>query len=621
MGKASNKKKLNYETLRKTLTIFLIKSKYATRLRAFALNKYLHLFIIALIGITVYSNTFHSPFEFDDIEQIENNHMIKALDNFLLVLQGHNFSSSVYCLSRRSVGYLSFALNYHFGGLDVKGYHLVNLFIHIANALLVYFFVKLTFKTPYFDGERSEERRQDIGDESRPIEPEASQFTIHDSRSSGFIALLSALLFVSHPIQTQAVTYIVQRFASLATLFYLLAIVLYIKGRLKMQSPKLIAQSVKNEERRLASPMCYALSPMLYYSFSLLSAILAMGTKEIAFTLPLVIILYESIFFTAPLKKKLLFFLPIALTLIIVPLSVMHIDKPLGEILSDINERTRVETDMSRWDYLMTEMRVITTYIRLIFLPVNQNLDYDYPISRSLFDLPVLFSFLFLAAIFVGALYLLHKTQNGKLKVKSKKSEQTAENLSSFTFHLSRLFAFGILWFFITLSVESSIIPIADVIFEHRVYLPSVGFLTAITAGMFTVAARLKKEKVAVLILVLITLALSVATYARNNTWKDGVSLWEDVVRKSPNKSIPHFNLALNYSALGRNKETLSELQSAVKLDPDFAKAHFSLGLEYIRLNIADEALSELQAVIRIDPDYPMAGQFLDYISRMKKAK
>ena len=95
--------------------------------------------------------------------------MIRNLDNFLLALKGHDFASSAYqYIPSRFVGYLSFALNYHFGGVDVKGYHLANLFIHIANALLVYFFVKLTFKTPYFSGEtlkvkgeRSEDRRQE----------------------------------------------------------------------------------------------------------------------------------------------------------------------------------------------------------------------------------------------------------------------------------------------------------------------------------------------------------------------------------------------------------------------------------------------------------------------------
>ncbi len=108
-----------------------------------------------------------------------------------------------------------------------------------------------------------------------------------------------------------------------------------------------------------------------------------MKTKEIAFTLPIMILLYEFTFFKSTLKRKLFFLVPVLLTLVIIPLSMLHIDKPLGEVLSDLSEKSRLQTDMSRADYLMTEMRVIVTYIRLILLPINQNLDYDYPIYRS----------------------------------------------------------------------------------------------------------------------------------------------------------------------------------------------------------------------------------------------
>jgi hypothetical protein len=135
-----------------------------------------------------------------------------------------------------------------------------------------------------------------------------------------------------------------------------------------------------------------------------------MKTKEIAFTLPIIIVLYEFTFFKSTMKKKLLFLLPVVLTLIVVPLSVMGTGRPLGEILSDLSEKTRVQTDISRADYFLTEMRVITTYIRLLFLPVNQNLDYDYPIAHSLFSPPVLLSCLFLLSLLGLAGYLLYKS-------------------------------------------------------------------------------------------------------------------------------------------------------------------------------------------------------------------
>ena len=131
--------------------------------------------------------------------------------------------------------------------------------------------------------------------------------------------------------------------------------------------------------------------------------------------------------------------------------------------------------DVSRWDYLNTQFRVIVTYIRLLFFPVNQNLDYDYPIYRTFFTPPVFLSFLFLLGIFCWGIYLLYR---------SYKSDQA----NRFWY---RLIAFGIFWFFVTLSVESSIIPIQDVIYEHRLYLPSVGFFMAIMSGIVFIYVRL----------------------------------------------------------------------------------------------------------------------------------
>ena len=116
------------------------------------------------------------------------------------------------------------------------------------------------------------------------------------------MAFFVALLFVSPPVQTEAVTYIVQRLASLATLFYLFSIVCYIKGRLSAHEPEARKRSAIHNSRFTAS--------VIWYLLSIVSAALAMKTKEIAFTLPLVIILFEATFFNAPLKKKLFLSLP-----------------------------------------------------------------------------------------------------------------------------------------------------------------------------------------------------------------------------------------------------------------------------------------------------------------------
>jgi tetratricopeptide (TPR) repeat protein len=560
-------------------------------------KRLVHIVLIAAFALLAYSNTFHIPLLFDGGPQIVDNPIIKDLKNFTSDRKGYNYNP------RRFIGYLSFALNYHFGGPGVVGYHIVNLLIHIGNALLIYFLVVLTFRTSLM---------RQSADSSPP--------------AALLIALFSALLFVSHPLQTQAVTYVVQRFASLTTFFYLLSLVMYIRGRLSSR-----------QAGKLASFFC-----------SLLSAVLAMKTKEIAFTLPIMIAFYEFTFFRSSRRKKLLFLLPVLLTLFIIPLSVMHSGKPLGEILSDVSRQTRIQTQMPRWEYLLTEMRVIVTYIRLIFLPVNQNLDYDYPLYHSLFTPSVIFSVLFLMAILGLAVYLIHKSRqadrqqapNGKQlsAISDQQEEKTERDNPTIrqadtsaadqpstklegrragslppTSNLQpdapyyRLIFFGILWFFITLSVESSIIPIVDVIFEHRLYLPLAGVFIGITTVLMIAAERLRVEKVVIPTLVLITLVLSGLTYARNTAWKDGISLWQDAVMKSPNKLRPHYELGLAYLSKGQLDKATSEFQTAVRLKPDYAEAHINLGVAYKAQGQWDKAIAEYQAASRLKPDYAEA--------------
>jgi tetratricopeptide (TPR) repeat protein len=559
-----------------------------------ALRKHLiYLVLIAAIGFLAYSNTLHAPFQLDEYEQIIHNPVIRDLRNFTSEKTGYDFNP------RRFVGNFTFALNYHFGHLDVVGYHIVNLFIHITNALFVYLFVLLTFRTP-------------------PMRQSADASA---SPGPSLIALFSALLYVAHPLQTEAVTYVVQRFTSLATFFYLLSLVMYIRGRLTIEKQD-------DTEGRL-----FSIRSLPFFLVSLIAAVCAMKTKEIAFTLPLVILLYESVFFKLPSKKKLLFLLPILLTLLIVPLSLLQSGKPMGEILSDLGKLTKVQTQMSRWAYLMTEMRVIVTYILLIFLPVNQNLDYDYPVYHSLFVPTVFFSFLFLLCILGLGIYLV---------VRGKRHNPFAGHY--------RLIGFGILWFFITLSVESSVIPIADVIFEHRLYLPLVGALTAITTGAVVAGKRLRIEKIVIPALVLVTLLLSGLTYARNTLWNDEIRLWQDVAEKSPNKARPHANLGYAYLSRGQWDKAITEFQTALRLRhsaqdhynlgvaygkkgliekakeeylfalsaANFAKPHNNLGVLYAKSALLDEAIKHFQIAIRLQPGYAIAHNNLGHAYQEK---
>ena len=158
-----------------------------------------------LLGTLIYSNTFFSSFHFDDIASIVENFAIRHILNLQAIW---NFWPT------RFITYLSVALNYHFHQLNVLGYHLFNLTVHLGSAILVWWFMLLTFSTPVMKDEKI-------------------------AKHANLIALFASLVFLTHPIQTQAVTYIIQRATSLATLFYLASLCFYVKSRLHFMDSRL----------------------------------------------------------------------------------------------------------------------------------------------------------------------------------------------------------------------------------------------------------------------------------------------------------------------------------------------------------------------------------------------
>ncbi|MGD1075202.1 MAG: tetratricopeptide repeat protein [Thermodesulfovibrionales bacterium] len=501
--------------------------------------------IIITVGVLAYSNTFQVPFLFDDFSNIVENPVIKDFRYFTNPVSASDVPLYQFFKSR-FIGYATFALNYKLHGLNVTGYHILNLIIHIANALLLYLLIMLSFRTPSL-------RERSL------------------KNYSNLIGIFSALFFVSHPIQTQAVTYIVQRLASLATMFYLLSLISYVQSRLSVS--------------RVRSSS--------FYVVSLISAVLAMKTKEISFTLPFTITLYEFLFFTGRKIKRLLHLIPILLTLLIIPLTFMGASQSLGDAIGAVSEVTRVMTPMSRWDYLFTQFRVIVMYIRLLFLPINQTLDYDYPLYHSLFEPEVFLSFLFLMALCFIGFYLFYRA-----KSKDRKSDQPLE-----------LIAFGVLWFFLTLSVESSIIPIVDLTFEHRLYLPSVGVFIAITTGLFIakdklVEGKLSFQKTMLPACVLILIIFTYATYSRNVVWQDKTTLWEDTVKKAPFNARAHNSLGFAYSSEGFIDKAMEQYQIAIRLKPDYAEPQNNLANSYESKGLIDKAIEHYLLALRLHPDY-----------------
>lgn len=496
---------------------------------------YIFLPVLAAAVIAAYWKAFGAPFILDDRMYIVENGLLRDLSN-LWPPSG-----------TRYVGYLSFALNYSVHGLSVFGFHAVNIAIHLANSLLVFLLVRLTFETPWFKRAMPGER-----------EPAGTA-----------AAALTALVFALHPVQTEAVTYISQRFASLAALFYLLSIVLYARWRTADAPSK------------------------AHYALALVAAILAQKTKEISFTLPFVIVLYEAAFISGPkgVRERALTILPFMLTALIIPVTLFAngsagagsaIDAKIMEAqLSELK-------GYSKHDYLVTQFRVIATYLRLLVAPVGLNLFHDVPLMKSLFRPDVLLSLLLILSIAGAAaasIYAAFRRMNAYLL----------------------LAGAGAWWFFITLSIESSIIPIRDVIFEHRLYLPLAGasltFVSIVlcAAGAVTKDARMARRAAFVAVAAALV-PLGVLTFQRNALWADLIAFYEDAARKSPGRASVHYDLGKLYRDAGRAGDAVREYRAAIAIKGDYAEAHANLGNVYLDSGLVQEAVREYSAALSIDP-------------------
>ena len=484
-------------------------------------NRVFVVVVLCCLGFIIYSNTFQSAFHFDD-DFIVKNLNIRNLTDLGAVWK---------LWPTRFITFLTFIINYNFSQFHVFGYHLVNLIVHLGCAILVWWFVILTLSTPVI-------RKDKI------------------SQYSGLIALFGALIFLSHPIQTESVTYIYQRTTSLAGFFYIFSLCLYVKSRL-LQTGNSIASNWR-----------------ILYVFSWVMCVICMFTKENALTLPLMIILYEFCFFRKGRNIKWKHTAPFLIILPIIPIFLFS-TKPAT--FTDIQRL--IEYPTTAYYYFLTQLRVMITYIRLLFLPLNQNLDYCYPISKSLFELPTALSLFLLSFIMLTAIRI---------------------------FSRYRLISFSIFWFFLTLLPESSIIPMKDAIFEHRLYLPMVGY-SLFLAGLIYYRFGDKTLRLMVTVLIALITCYSMLTYARNSVWKNEFTLSDDIIRKSPLKARPYCNRGNAYSDRGDYDRAISDYTQAIKIDPNCALAYYNRGNSYKDKGDFDQAVRDYNKAIEIKPDYAIA--------------
>jgi Flp pilus assembly protein TadD len=490
--------------------------------RPFCLRRHFHTLLnvsaIALLCALVYSNTLDVPFVFDDPRSItENRHIrISSLDPRTL------FAAAFDSPLHRPVASLSFALTYYFWEYDVTAYHAVNTLIHALNGVLVYWLALIVFA-------RSSGNKR----ESPP-----------DARLRG-LALFSACLFVAHPLQIQSVTYVVQRMNSLSTMFYLLALLLYLVGR-----------SAKLHGRRRA-----------LWLGSLVSWVLAMGSKEIAATLPVIILLYELLL-TRDLRLgsiKNALWKAAAAGLLILPVIIVYWPRFVGFAARDFN----------MWERLLTQCRVVVLYGSLVLYPHpgRLNLLHEISTSRSLVDpVSTLASLVLILVVLALAFWFARRRP---------------------------LVSFCILWIAANLIIESSAVHL-DMIFEHRTYLPMVGVALLAGYGVGRVPERMWKSTGALGVAVL--LLLGTAAHVRNRTWGDEVTLWSDVASKSKGDVRIFTNLGNALQRVGRLEEAIRYQRRASEIEPDSATPHNNLGSAMMLNGQIEQALAHFTESIRLSP-------------------
>jgi protein O-mannosyl-transferase len=448
-------------------------------------------------GAAAYGNSFRGPFIFDDIDGILNNPQI----NRSLPDRG---GAAPTTLSGRPVLRLSFMADYAVGGMNVEIYHATNLLIHLGAGVLLLGIVG-----------RNLSRRETWG----------GRFEC----SGPWLAGVVAGIWLVHPINTSAVTYIVQRAESLAAFFYLGVIYCLIRA----------AETEKVRWKLAAIAACA----------------LGMGTKETAATAPVMALLYDRTFlagsFRGALRKRGMVYAGLAATWAILVALVAGGGRSASAGFG---------RNISAMDYARTELGVIGHYLALTAWPRNLALDYyDWPIAHHWTQIGLGGS---VAAVLIvlSIAMLWMKPRLGFLGA----------------------------WFFVILAPSSSFVPIfTEVAAEQRMYLPIIAPIVLTVIGGWVLLTRWEWGRVFVPAapwgVFAVVVALVVRTHIRNAEYRDPEKLWADNVRVRPNNPRAHFNLGYSLEQSGRWAAAAGEFEKALELAPDYYAAAAARGRALVR--------------------------------------
>lgn len=487
------------------------------------LKKYHRVYFLLLpfvISIIVYLNCLQNSFVYDDDSTIINNYFIRHWSNLPALFTSKYFALSAE-LTYRPVVTLSYFIDYTFWHLNPLGYHLTNILLHAINSVLVFIFAFQVFK----------------------------------NRKSAFI---SALFFSSYPLFSEVVNAVGFREDLLACMFFILAFICYLKA---------------NQQRYILS-----------YLISLFCYFLGLFSKEMAITLPILIVLYDVVFKGySYMKSKYLYYLgyfSVATFYILNRFFFLH--NPL--------ESQIPYPQGSFFVNFLTMIHILASYVKLLFLPFCLNADYVIPFSTSILKASFWLSVLLFIAICIFSF---------RLRLQNK--------------HIF----FFILWFFVTLIPVMNIVPLGNIMAERYLYIPGTGF-SMIVASFFSkrqiryipgsrIHLNIPLSVLFAFILFFIFSGNAYLTFKRNNDWKDGLWLWSKTTLTSPNSFRAHINLGNAYEKKGLNAAAFEEYQKALSIDPNDADIYNNLGIFYNKMNFFEDAIQHFIRCLNINPKHPRA--------------
>jgi tetratricopeptide (TPR) repeat protein len=372
---------------------------------------------------------------------------------------------------------------------------------------------------------------------------------------AGGLALAVAMLWAVHPLQTQSVTYVYQRLESLMGLFFLATLYGFQRA---------------GRARR----------PLAWYAASLGAWLLALGSKEVAAAAPLVILWYDRVFLAESwleiARRRWAYYVFMLLVLFVAALVVawrwsMYVGGGIGTV-----------EGVSWWQYAVSQPGVLLRYLRLSLWPAGQCLDYGWPVAQGRAEIVV-------PALAVGTL------------------------VACVLWCALRRPSLGFLggWFFLILSPTSTVVPICDLAFEHRMYLSLAAVVTIVVLGTYGLLHQpwlsgwlgSQRPLVGGLALATAVAALTVATALRNEVYQSERSVWSDTVEKAPKNPRGYVNLGHTFEEKGDLRRAGALYRKALHLAPEMAAVNYNLA-NILADQAPEEAIRLYRIALKGQPDF-----------------